>query len=323
MTAAFAENLKAVATIVIIAYSITMILMYFIDKRSYPSGLSEGKPVDITNYVSRDNVQDSDEKNRIINRIFRNTFLKVILAIVLLVSTFILSSFAILRIAESSSGLEFADSSNAMAHFIFVGLQPSGEGQVHLGDNPRLYTVLLEELPGRDFELAREKTYEHLFREIRENPSQFAMLFPQKFRWAWQDDTMPAFILYETSNRLIYSSVMSTEMISPRLKYIAEEVIPTISQAFYISLIIFATLGILAAFFELRKLKQPKKRFNIGFFMISLYCFGFFLLLLIMEAQSRYKIMIIPFLCILAAYGFDKTCSTILILRKKKNTILD
>jgi asparagine N-glycosylation enzyme membrane subunit Stt3 len=101
---------------------------------------------------------------------------------------------------------------------------------------------------------------------------------------------------------------MSAGIINPRLEYLAREVFPSLSHVFYMTLIAFSAIGAWAA------LKQLKERFNYGLFLITLYSFGFFILLLIIEAQSRYKIMIIPCLCILAGYGASKVAD----LYKKK-----
>jgi len=267
---AFADILKQVAPIIIIAYVITTILAYFIGKESFSGNTAD------------------------------NTFKflsKLLLSIIIISLTLSIVNFAVLRVAERTLGIQFANPRYHMTHFIYVGLQPSGEGQVFLGDNPRQFLVFLEET-GRDFELARIKTIEFLKQEIRENPAQFAALFPQKFRWAWQDDTIATYHIWIMASHNLVSIAHSSDDISPGLLRISREVLPSIAQIFYMSLLVFSIIGLFGA------IKELKERFNYGIFFISLYCFGFFLLLLIMEAQSRYKVMIIPCLCILAAYGY-------------------
>ena len=277
IVSAFEDSLKGIIIIAIIAYAITSVLALLINKKYLPGTLIRNslKPLS-----------------------------KIFISIAILLCTLFLSSFAIGRTAERILDIEFVDTRNLMANVLYIGLQPSGEGQVHLGDNPRKFLVLLEE-NNRDFELARTKTYDFLFEQIRENPGQFALLFPQKFRWAWQDDTVPAYLMWLTTSRQAPSAAINAEHISPSLLYISEQAIPTVSQIFYMSLIAFSIVGL---FFAIRELKE---RFNFGLFLISLYCFGFFLLMLIMEAQSRYKVMIIPLLCILAAYGVYETTNSI------------
>jgi len=261
---ALAENLKPIVPIVIIAYVITMVLEYMQRNSDLPEYPGKSK-----------------------------TLLINFLSLIILIAAFLILDYAILRIAESLLNIEFALPRHFRAHTFWVGLQPTGEGQVFLGYNPRYYLYLLN-ITGWDFELARTKTYEYLAQQIYWHPEQFAMLFPRKFRWAWQDDTSASYFIWMMASQTWYSPFHSTEIISHRLLRIAGEVLPTISQIFYMSLLAFSGIGLLGAI---------RNRFNAGLFLISLYCFGFFLLLLIMEAQSRYKVIIIPCLCILAAHG--------------------
>ena len=286
--AAFEDSLKGIILIAVIAYVITLILAIMRSRKYLPIRESEEKKT------------SAETSSEIPRRSSLKLLSMIAISIAVLISTFLLSSFAIGRTAERILDIEFVDTSKLMANVLYIGLQPSGEGQVHLGDNPRMFLVLLEE-NNRDFELARDKTYDFLLEQIRENPGQFARLFPQKFRWAWQDDTVPAYFLWLTTSRQAPSAAINAEHISPRLLYISEQILPTVSQIFYMSLVAFTIIGLLFAFLEL------KERFNFGLLLISLHCFGFFLLLLISEAQSRYKVMIIPLLCILAAYGVKNT----------------
>ena len=261
---AFMDYLKPIAMIIIIAYMIALIL------------------------------------NNFINNTSRRAY-KVFLPVLFLLFPYFVSSFAIGLCTESALGIKFADSSNTRAHFLYVGLQPSGEGQIHLGDNPTMYYYFLEQTDG-DYSRAKEMTYDYLWKKIEESTKQFALLFPQKFRWAWQDDTVPSYYVWEEVHR-------NADTTAPRLLRISYEILPTISQLFYISLIALSAYGLVSIL---------KKRFNFLLFMISLYCSGFIFLLLIIEAQSRYKCKIILFLCILAAYGAKSLFKRI---NKKSQTI--
>ena len=267
---AFSDSLKAMALIMIIAYIITSILACFTNRAVLP--LEANKDIGLGKLLS-----------------------KLFILFAILTATYSVTLFAVERTAEHILGIEFTSPANRRASVFFIGLQPSGEGQVHLGNNPRLYLTLVEETGG-DFDLAREMMYDFLWQDIRENPGEFALLFPRKFRWAWQDDVFPAYHVWLTTHRHAETLPQITEYISVELMYISENVLSTVSQIFYIALVGLSIVGVFGAF---------RRNFNYGFFYISLYLFGFFLLLLIAEAQSRYKIMIIPFLCIMAAYGFN------------------
>ena len=258
------NSLKTMSTVLIIAFLISLTIDFFINKDDVKAASLISKPI-----------------------------FKIISTAVILVSFMTVSNYAVERVAQEVHGIEFTDSRNITASMIYIGLQPSGEGQIHLGDNPRLFQTMLEKADG-DFDLARQMTYDFLWQDIRENPGQFALLFPQKFRWAWQDDTVPSYFVWITPAGDWVSIFQNPDPISPRLEYIARVILPSISQIFYIALVGFSVIGFLGA---------VKQRFCFGKFLMSLYSFGFILLLLIIEAQSRYKIMIIPCLCILAAYG--------------------
>ena len=187
---------------------------------------------------------------------------------------------------ENRLGRETVSSSYLMSHALLVGLSPSSEGQVHMGEYRGYFLAQIEENPGA-YSVAAERASQALATEIRENPRDFAALFPTKFRWAWQDDMIPS--------TYVWSMMDSETEAQSQLQRIAEYRFPSISQIFYLMLVFFATIGIVA---------QVRKGFNPTSLFVSVYIFGFFLMLLIIEAQSRYKSILIPFICIFAAMGF-------------------
>ena len=271
ITGGIENSIKTMSYIVIIAYFICELL-------------------DILRNSEKDN-------NTLIDK--AKPYLKLISSFVLMFVILSLTSNAIMRFAERELGIEFVEAKNITVGVIYAGLQPSGEGQIHLGNNPKYYMAMLEKTGG-NHDLAREMTYDFLWKDIKENPGQFALLFPQKFRWAWQDDTMPAFYVFITPAGNMVSLFQSQDEISPRLLYISRVIFPVLSQMFYIILMLFTAIGLIKIIKD-KNTMYPLH--NYGYLLLSLYCFGFFFLLIIMEAQSRYKIMIIPCLCIFAGYG--------------------
>ena len=250
---ALMDNLRPMALVLLTAFFITAFFDFFINNTSV-----ERKKIGVSIFVS----------------------------VGIFIFVYMVSNYAFIRYIENRLNITIADSSSTRAHFLYIGLQPSGEGQIHLGNNPRMFHHFLHQT-GRDFQLAGDLTSEFLLERIRESPEQFARLFPQKFHWAWRDDTVPSWYVFDRIRQ-------DPSNHDSRLLYIAENVFPSVSQIFYVFIIALSSLGLW---------KSIRGRFNYPHFLVSLYWLGFILLLLIGEAQSRYKSVIIPFICILAAYG--------------------
>jgi hypothetical protein len=254
---ALANYLKAVAAIVLIAYVIVQVIN--LDRCEINPGDCPKRPL-----VKRAAM--------------------VGLSIILMSVPFLLTTKALDRYVEKELGVSI--NHNQMSHFLFVGLNTKGEGQIHIGEYNHMD---LEFLTAHDYnyELTAQWVKDFLQQDWAENYEDIPKLFFSKFQWAWQDDMIPAaYTVQQTGD---------TAMDAQKAQLI-EQYAPPMSQAYYIVLMLLTALGV-------RAIKKHDAD-NRSFFLLCMYIFGFALLLLIGEAQSRYKCMVMPAVCIIAATGF-------------------
>ena len=114
-------------------------------------------------------------------------------------------------------------------------------------------------------------------------------MFIKKMVWAWQDDAIPVMYL---DRELTFLESASEE----------ENIIITtfagVAQLYYIALLGFSLIGTEGYI--------RRRDINYGMEFVLLTIFGYYCLLFLSEAQSRYKCLITPYLCILAAMGTRK-----------------
>ncbi len=255
---AVANYLKAVAVIAIIAYVIAQV-MYL---------------------RKRDTAQVEDKKKPLIKQAAI-----VGLSIVLMAVPFLLTTKAINRYVEQELGVSINHSQ--MSHFLFVGLNTKGEGQIHIGEYNHMDLEFLAE-HDYDYELTDQWVREFLRRDWSDNYEDIPALFFSKIQWAWQDDMMPAAYTGQ--------QIDSTNMDSSQVQVI-EQYAPSLSQAFYVVFMLLAVVGSIG----IRKQHAD----NNGYFLLCMYIFGVALVLLLSEAQSRYKCMVTPVICILSSVGLE------------------
>ena len=65
-------------------------------------------------------------------------------------------------------------------------------------------------------------------------------------------------------------------------------------------------LASVCAFYQARQ-KNVEIDYNYEF--LALIIFGYFCMVFLSEAQSRYKMLVMPYLCIFAAFGLDSLIS--------------
>lgn len=178
--------------------------------------------------------------------------------------------------------------STSYPHFLLIGLNTQGEGQIHIGNISRSY-VNEYFLNGFDADAARKKVIELLKSDWQENKTLILPNLAKKMIWAWQDDQLPLFY-FRTSvglqpdtwlELLVYRGICSC--------------LGTVGQFYYMGLLLLSAAG---CFLYGRK---REIHFQMDFCMLII--FGYFCLMLLSEAQSRYKCLILPYLCILAAAG--------------------
>ena len=192
---------------------------------------------------------------------------------------------AIIRQTEKVYNVEIHPSS-ATPHFLLVGLNTQGEGQIHEGDLAREYYQ--QYLATGDFESSKQYAFELLKKDWRQNPDAIPKLFIKKIVWAWQDDVVPSLYFKDSISGLSGNQLSNLYF---RLCHYG----PGISQVYYLILMILAVAGSIGY--------AKKHKTNADLDLIELIIFGFFCLMLISEAQSRYKSLIMPYICILAGMG--------------------
>lgn len=219
--------------------------------------------------------------NNIIERGGWKSFLIVVAAVALVFGGYKLSKALIQSHSEEVMGIEL-DESRSIPHFLLIGLNTEGEGQIHIGTMSRFYYLTYLE-NGMDAEAAREKTYELLRMDWSVNGRKIPNLIAQKMIWAWQDDTVPVnYFDIATGN-------------NKDLTWIGIPVV-TLTQVFYMIVLIGALIGCIADWRDI----CWKKEF------LLLIIFGYTCLIIISEAQSRYKCLIMPFMCVISGIGLEK-----------------
>lgn len=223
---------------------------------------------------------------------WRKETLTAALIFAVIITGYKVSGEMILSHTEGVYGLSL-DPGTATPHFFLVGLNTQGEGQIHLGNLSRQYTERYLN-NGYDQEEAKEYAYVLLKQDWKENRAIIPNLFVKKVVWAWQDDVIP-----------------SQYLKSGNCKYTETKIgtFAGIAQASYMLILILALIG--TAYYI------RGKDINYKCEMIMLVIFGYFCLLLLSEAQSRYKCLIMPYLCILGAYGVSNLCEIIINRRRR------
>lgn len=176
----------------------------------------------------------------------------------------------------------------AYPHYFLIGLNTQGEGQIHIGNISFAYANEYF-ANGFNADAARKKTFEILKADWQEHTEFILPNFAKKMIWAWQDDQMPLYY-FRTSVGLqpdTWPQLLVYRMVCSYLG--------TVGQFYYMSLLLLAAAGCF--------LYGRKKEIHFQMDFCMLIIFGYFCLMLLSEAQSRYKCLILPYLCVLAAAG--------------------
>lgn len=194
--------------------------------------------------------------------------------------------------AERILDIEMNESS--MTHFLCIGLNTEGEGRIDLGSKSRFYDQLRGK--GVSEEEATRATYEMLRKDWEENSDKIPKLFWLKFRNEWQDETQGAqYFIRDIEDDFINRD--SCNGLQRFMIDVARKYGQASSQWYYIFYMACACIG---AGYGRKYLN------NSLFFLFSLYIFGYTLLILITESNMRYKNMVVPILCIMAALGIKR-----------------
>lgn len=188
------------------------------------------------------------------------------------------------------------DTGSSLPHFLMVGLNTEAEGQY--GRSPlSLAYVDAYWQTGQNAEEAKEIAFEALKSDWKNNPEKIPRLFFRKSVWAWQDDMIPVHYFNNTVG-LKPDSPLENFIYNFTTKYV-----PSVNQLYYVLLLFFAVLFSIIYF--------RRRELDFGMEFIFLIIFGYFCLMLLSEAQSRYKCLIIPYICILSSLGIYQITKTV------------
>lgn len=175
---------------------------------------------------------------------------------------------------------------NPTSFYLYMGLSPT---------NPRLglystnvvlkYNTYYNEFDG-NFKLIEKALYQDLKNEYKNNYNMFPKIINNKFRKTWENDIASLFWVTE--------SIKQPEKL-PINQYVFINILKVVSQFYYIILIILFLVGVYNCFLNSK---------NINYlFLLTLFIVGVLLMLLLSETQGRYKIIIYPFITIIATNG--------------------
>ena len=213
-------------------------------------------------------------------------WLMVLLSIVLVFGAYTATTKAILKNTENHYGLSLS-TKTALSHFLLVGLNTEGEGQIHLGTLSRLYWNTYRDT--QDAELAKEVAQNALANDWSKNWKKLPKHFAKKMIWAWQDDVVPNIYLVD------HSGVKASSTVEKLTLAFAKKAGFGVAEICYFTIMLTAAIG--------ASVVSRKKEVNFCVEFLELIIFGYFVMIFIIEAQSRYKCLVMPFICIIAAIG--------------------
>ena len=209
----------------------------------------------------------------------------ILLSIFFLMGAYRVTKKVILYHTEKTYQIKLNEA-DSVPHFLLVGLNSEGEGQIHLGSMSRLYykTYLENNL---DVELAKNVTYDILGNDLNNHCNLIPSLIYRKMKWAWQDDCTPL-RYYNMARGIDETKDLNFYALSAA----------TLIHAGYLFLMLGGCIGC----FVILKGKNVDSKTEV----LLLIIFGYCCLVAISEAQSRYKCLIMPFICMICALGISE-----------------
>ena len=237
-----------------------------------------------------------------------------ILTVCLLISVGILSYKCVMTSILNETSQHFnmvLTTDKAIPHFLLVGLNTESEGQYHVGSLSSCYKKYYLS-NGLDYKEAKDYAYTLLKNDWKNNTEKIIPNFGRKMIWAWQDDYMPIYY-FLTSVGIMPDSVNEIFVYNTVEKYGAG-----VSQIVYISIMFFALIAVWSI--------AKKKDIDLIKEFLLLIIFGYFCMIFIAEAQSRYKCLVMPYIIIFASIGVGivlKEIKRIIMSRKGKSLLTE
>jgi len=177
---------------------------------------------------------------------------------------------------------------NPMAFYIYMGLSPTNPNPGFYSNNiVSKYGNYYEGFKG-NFDLVEKQLFVDLKGEYKENYIMLPKIMFNKFKGTWSSDIATLWWLDASINKP-KKLLIDREMFNKIGKIL--------SQFYYIIIMIFFMLGVYNCLLNTKK--------SSYLFLLNLFIVGFTLLLLIGETQGRYKVIVYPFVVVVATYGVD------------------
>ncbi len=219
-----------------------------------------------------------------------------VLLVVLVLLGYKYATTCIINISSEYFGIVLSQK-KAIPHFLLIGLNTEAEGQIHIGSLSRAYYeyYLSNEM---NYEAAKNYAYSLLLNDFINNKANIVPNLLKKMIWAWQDDYIP--IRYFLTDVGITNPDTQLENTVFRLvgRYGAG-----MSQVAYLIVILLAFLGSLS--------RVEKKDTQVIYEFLALIIFGYFCMILLAEAQSRYKCLVVPYIMVFSGIGAEEIINRI------------
>ena len=184
----------------------------------------------------------------------------------------------------------------SVSHMLVVGLNRQGEGQLHIGGLSRTVDNCLR--AGMSMEEASQEGRRRVIDDWRGRCGEIPGFFMRKFIWGWQDFNRPCFFFKRDVKRFLRKQPGARSGFVGNVRgwvyraFVA--VLPVANALIYFSMVVF---GMCAA---IRRAMDMSGSSTVEIFA-ALMIVGFFFMLAVIEGQSRYKCLILPFVFIFAS----------------------
>jgi 4-amino-4-deoxy-L-arabinose transferase-like glycosyltransferase len=206
----------------------------------------------------------------------RRAFFQVALALIVLVISYAMVSKLSITITENIFHIKILSASQRIGAYLFVGLNPESHGGVTL-DDARIIGETFQRY-GVDYRAANRYLIQSAFKRL--DQGELAKLLIEKFDLIWSSHIA----LFD------YAQIGSNDQ---ELIYLLAD----IESLLYLAMTLFLLVGAVAYLF---------RDSHPAIMTMQLFLIGFGILMLALEAQNRYTVIVLPYLILLGALGMKE-----------------
>ena len=196
--------------------------------------------------------------------------------------------------SESVFDVRLSDKTS-VAHMLVVGLNRQGEGQIHVGGVSRTVQNCLR--AGLPMDKAARAGYKTMIDDWHGRLDEVPGFFARKWIWAWQDFNMPCRYFQRDAARFLKSNPKAKARSLRKLLYqCLVHVLPPVNGLVYLGTMAAGMWWAVVCAFR-------KRNVRILDLFVVMMPLGFFCMLALIEAQSRYKCLVLPFAFIFVSQG--------------------